>query len=347
MVLEFVKGLRKKMEKTIEMRKYEVIKKYMSRLDEDNLLTNTYIHYTSINSAFAILDGDAFWASNVRFSNDETEEKMLQLENSSERDDYIICFCTENDMLSQWRGYCHNGGVAIKLNLGYTQQYSILHADYEESGKYITYFNTPLPVIYLNNKDKSTKVRRNMEQDISSTYNTSYITIEDMLPYLKNGHFREEREVRMEFSNKGESLSKCIRFRTLQDGVKVPYIVVKHGDAGKMQGSCATEIEQYDDDKIMQMSTHKEIIWIEEGNDQEKKYYDMVTHIEDFKKRNNWEKPVKILCKGRLPVEKITVAPTYDRNRKAEQIKRFCQSKYWLRNVVVEVSDIPYIQPQL
>ncbi|MCH5264759.1 MAG: DUF2971 domain-containing protein [Lachnospiraceae bacterium] len=327
--------------------KWEIIKKYMERLDEDNPLEGKFIHYTSINSAFAILDGDTFWASNVRFSNDATEERMLKLDGLENRDDYIICFCSENDMLSQWRGYCHNGGVAIKLNLNYTQEYSILHADYETSGNYIIYENTPLPVIYLNQKDNPEQVRAHMKNDINSCGYASEILLEDMLPYLKNGHFREEREMRMIFSNRAGLLSKCIRFRTLPDGVKVPYIVIKHGNMGKMKGACTTDISQYDNEKIMELSNDREPIWIEEGYDQEAKYFEMLNHVECFQERTNWRGPISVLCKGKLPIEEITVAPTYDRERKVEQIRRFCQSKYWLKNVVVKASNIPYIQPLL
>ncbi len=330
---------------TIFDKKWKIIEKYMERLDEENVLTGAYIHYTSLNSVFAILDGDSFWASNVRFSNDEMEERMLNLDNLSDRDDYIICFCTKNDMLSQWRGYCHNGGAAIKLNLDYEQVYSVLHADYETSGHFVLYENTPLPVIYLNQRDNPEQVRKHLKSDIDTLGYMKEITLEDMLPYLKNGHFREEHEVRMIFSNKIGELSKCIRFRTLPDGVKIPYIVVKYGNMGKMKGACTTDVKQFDDERIKNLCLSKEPIWIEEGYDQEAKFFEMMEHINNYRKRTNYTRKISVLCKGRLPVEKIMVAPTYDRKRKAEQIRRFCQSKYWLKNVSVEISDIPYIQP--
>ena len=88
-------------------------------------------------------------------------------------------------------------------------------------------------------------------------------------------------------------------------------------------------------------------IWIEEGADQEAKYYEVIQHIKEYTKRAKLDTSVKLFCRGKLPVEEITVAPTYDRERKAEQIKRFCMSKYWLKNVKVKVSEIPYIQPAL
>ena len=56
---------------------------------------------------------------------------------------------------------------------------------------------------------------------------------------------------------------------------------------------------------------------------------------------------IKVYCNGQLPIDKIIVSPTYDRERKREEIKRFCMSKYWLNEVDVEVSKIPYVKTSL
>ena len=333
---------------TIWTKKWKLLKQIMTKeapeWQNDKM---GYYHYTSLPVLFSILEGNEFWAANVRFSNDAMEERMLKLDDLSMRDDYIICFCAENDKLSQWRGYCHNGGVAIKLNLAYPQNYSILHSDFDKTGNYEIYENTPLPVVYLNPKVNTTAKRSEVDNVIAASGYAKEITLEDLLPYMKNGCFYEEKELRFVFSNINSSLSKCIRFRTLSDGVKVPYIVVRHGIEGKMKGNCMTDIAEYDNERISKLAGEGIPIWIEEGFDQETKYYEMMKRVEEFKKDMKPLYPVKVFCKGRLPIEKITVAPTYDRERKAEQIKRFCMSKYWLNHVEVEVSEIPYIQPTL
>lgn len=336
------------MGKTIWDKKWEIIKgierKYVTEGQNDY---SSFWHYTSLPVLFNILEGDEFWASNVRFSNDSMEEKMLEQESIEMRDDYILCFCEKGDMLSQWRGYCHNGGAAIKLNLLYAQDYSILHSDFDTSGNYIVYKNTPLPVVYL---DPSTFVKsrkRDIKNIIALSGYSSDIGLDDILPYIKNGYFYEEKESRFVFSNINGSLSKCIRFRTLEDGVKVPYIVIRHGIAGKMKGNSATDVSKFDDAFIQNAIDNSLPIWIEEGCDQEVKYYETIKKIEDYRNRKGEYKTVSVFCKGKLPIEEIVVAPTYARERKAEQIKRFCMSKYWLRNVKVSVSKIPYIQPLL
>lgn len=303
-----------------------------------------YYHYTSLKVLFDILDGDSFWVSNIRFSNDAMEERLLQEYDSYYRDDYVLCFCQDNNLLSQWRGYCFNGGASIKLDIKNIQEYSILHSDYDKTNNYEVMRNVPLPVIYVDDFPQS------LMHDLSirmATYNNK-ITIRDIIPYLKINHFSEEKESRMIFSNINGRLSKCIRFRTLNNGVKTPYIVVKSGNIGKMHGTCRTDVNAFKNDSyIKKIVDNGENIWIEEGTNQEKVYYEVMKCINEYKKNNHIDEKIKVYCKGHLPIDKITVAPSYDIDRVAEQIERFCKSKYWLSDVDIEKSDIPYIRPSL
>lgn len=335
--------------KTLWSKEWELLKCIMEKElpERQNAVYGEFYHYTSFPVLFNILEGNEFWAANVRFSNDAMEERMLRLDNLDLRDDYIICFCSEDDMLSQWRGYCHNGGVAIKLNLAYPQTYSVLHSDFDKTGNHIVYENTPLPVVYLNPDGNVENARKRVKDTIDTKRLSDEVKLEDLLPYMKNGYFYEEKESRLVFSNIKGKLSKCIRFRTLSDGIKVPYIVIRCGNAGKMKGNCSTDVAMYSEDYIKEQAENENAIWIAEGFDQEAKYYEIIKRVESLEKGGSICDPIRVFCKGRLPVEKITVAPTYDRERKAEQIKRFCMSKYWLNRVQVEISKIPYIQPSL
>ena len=63
--------------------------------------TKAFYHYTSLSKLFNILESDSFWASNIRFSNDETEVKLL---NDDRHDDYVICFCENGGThMHTWR----------------------------------------------------------------------------------------------------------------------------------------------------------------------------------------------------------------------------------------------------
>lgn len=301
---------------------------------------NRFCHYTSLPILFNILDKDECWISNARFSNDSTEELLLG-DMRSIRDDYIMCFCDSDDQLSQWRGYCHNGGVSIEFYFREPLNYSILWADYKSPTDYEIYENRPLPVIYFKNKPTDSDIHF-LEHFINAWKKPEEITLKTIWPYVKNDAFSEERELRMVFANINGNLDKCIRFRTLDNGVKIPYMVIKCGDIGKMLGKCATNISMIDNDFLQKHYDNNSPIWIEEGNDQNKIYEKVKKKVDAFLPEEH--RKIHIYCKGHLPIMNIKVAPSDNQERVIEQIKRFCRSKYWLRDVKVLPSEIPYVQ---
>ncbi len=88
-------------------------------------------HYAGIETIWKILETDSFLARNVRFSNDSEEyklgekiikeyveekvlepglrQKIFKSIQQGVQMFYMICFCEEGDLLSQWRGYARNG----------------------------------------------------------------------------------------------------------------------------------------------------------------------------------------------------------------------------------------------
>lgn len=80
--------------------------------------------YREFESFWAIIKSDSFWATDARFSNDAQEQRFAadifanQLQQGAEvlaglNEDYIVCFCAEDDKLSQWRGHAAKGGVSM------------------------------------------------------------------------------------------------------------------------------------------------------------------------------------------------------------------------------------------
>jgi len=104
----------------------------------------TLYHYTDVAGLMGILGTQQLWASHAGLLNDESELTLtLGLLNEIIRrepelgdsnpaadtlminvasnlwyfyDAYIVCFCTEGDLLSQWRGYARPGGYSIGLD---------------------------------------------------------------------------------------------------------------------------------------------------------------------------------------------------------------------------------------
>lgn len=303
-----------------------------------------FFHYTSIPVLFNILENDSMWVSNTRFSNDGEEEKVLEKQNIRQSDNYMACFCDKGDLLSQWRGYCSNGGASIEFELNSVQTYSILYSDYEKSGKYELVYNTPIPVIYVNAFEQNIKAALEIMRTICENDNKE---IEKMIPYWKNDKFKEERESRLVFVNADGRFSKCIRFRTLSNGAKVPYMIIKTGDIGLFSRNCQCFKIDLEYLKSRKDKEKNYDIVIPEGNNQEQIFNEVNEIVNKFNKDEFLDKEsyVRVYCAGHLPIKKIMLAPTYDRERLMEKVKRFCQSKYWLRNVEVVYSEIPYIPP--
>lgn len=303
---------------------------------------NRFCHYTSLPVLFNILEKDECWISNARFSNDASEELLLG-DMRNIRDDYIMCFCDSDDQLSQWRGYCHNGGASIEFYLDKPIDFSILWADCKHPTDYELCENRPLPVIYFPNKPTNIDI-----QDFKSFVNgwrsgsNEKVDFADILPYVKNNDFDEERELRMVFSNIEGKLDKCVRFRTLDNGVKVPYMVIRCGDIGKMSGKCSTDIAVIDDSYLREKFENNQPIWIEEGSDQREIFLEVRKKVNTFLEGNSGM--IKIFCKGHLPIMQIRVAPSDNQQRVVEQVKRFCRSKYWLSDIEILSSEIPYVQ---
>ena len=309
-------------------------------------------HYTSLPVLFSILENDAIWASGTRFSNDSSEEILIKNEAFHDlnimSDSFIICFSNKADCLSQWRGYCFNGGAAIEFDVRQPQIYSILHANYDSSFCYERELNAPLPVLYVDKDNLSSSSNFLSEQLMKSANQYNSLNIEDVIPYFKDDAFEEESEWRLLFGNKEGKLSKCIRFRTLKDGVKVPYMVVRAGELGKNYSQCVFESDEYTAEKFDEMRGEgKTVIRIPQGNNQEAIYYKIEQEVSKYNKKQHLEGDykIRIYCEGHLPIRSIMVAPTYDRQRTAEKIKRYCWSNYWLRGVDVTFSNIPYIPP--
>ncbi len=309
-------------------------------------------HYTSLPALFSILESDSLWATATRFSNDSSEEQVFSDTAYFEKtgikmDNFLLCLSEHADCLSQWRGYCPNGGGAIELDLMVPQQYSVLYANYDATNQYKLVDNAPLRVLYVPRGQPLHEEIMQVLRERDANPN-SLLKMHNLLPYFKNAAFYEEGEWRLLFENTTNMFSPCIRFRTLRNGVKVPYLVIKCGKISDNLSQCTFDVTKYDSDKVLR--EHKKSydqIEIPQGNNQEAVYYQMkeIIHKHKMISGEPWNKYPHIVCAGHLPVQRIILAPTYNRDRLREEIQRFCSSVYWLQDVEVVCSEIPYIPP--
>lgn len=204
------------------------------------MVSDPYVYqYRSLESFWAIIESDSFWATNARFSNDQEEQKlgMRKIQEllgddakavNSLGDCYIVCFCDEGDKLSQWRGYAPEG-VSIGFDFNNVRPFYIKKKDEDA---YLCVYNSCYKVQYIHeNTEKpefAHKFDLNLSNDKNNHENIRHRSA-DIIPYVKHRGFYEESESRLMFSDRDGDLSQCIHYKN-EKNIKLPYIIVKAGD---------------------------------------------------------------------------------------------------------------------
>lgn len=393
--------------------------------------------YRNFQSFWEIIKSDCFWATNARFSNDEAEQQFgmdvisslcEEIDGQDELidlgldDNYIICFCMENDKLSQWRGYAPEGGVSMGFEFGMSQVFSVLNSDidggrenaFDETNSVLQYVDIN-KVQYIdphNDYDKNEYLEYCKEclrlVDPANNSDTKEVyrkEIQKKAPYIKHSGFEEEDECRLVFRNIDGQLDRCVRYRDASsEALKYPYIIVKVAlpndekklcvvrvcvnkdretvivkELGKLlekkmgerifvRGCHLTSESVFDTDEIFcegcvlchwKDTNHREKCRCKynEGNKQYKCYlyesescvvisqgkyqkeiyeevYNYISNIGGVK--------IRVWCEGHLPLRKITVGPCVNQKSIAEAIRHYCKHTYWLRDVEIVLSTIPF-----
>ena len=183
-------------------------------------------HYTSFESAFNIINSKKLWTTQIQYLNDETEFKYaggiahsilsskLKLEiNEDDKfvynkllenttfdhgaNTFIFSLSEEPDLLSQWRGYCKNSGVAMGFNydkleqITKEQKFELLPCIYEieEQRKVIENTINEIRNLYIKNKSDN-----NSHQFFWQVFNARFSLIAKC---IKHPSFKEEKEWRL------------------------------------------------------------------------------------------------------------------------------------------------------
>lgn len=389
--------------------------------------------YRNFKSFWQILKSDTFWATNARFSNDEAEQKFgmdvisslcndIDLFKSNDLgldENYIICFCREDDKLSQWRGYAPEGGVSMGFDFGMPRVFSVLKVDLEDANNdndcVVQYVGLDA-VRYLEPQkpgqdDEDYKKYCHEQIDLinpithSNKKQTYYNEIQKKAPYIKHSGFIEEDEYRLVFRNTG-NLDECVRYRdSSSDTLRYPYIVVKaclpqsratpcvvrvciqeekEKELTKeietllkatypapvqgchlLEGSIADSEEpfctgcilrRWEDVHDIQKCRYKynsksvnyeyylhesaSCVVISQGENQKEIFEVVHKCVQEFNKKENLN--ICVWCEGHLPLRKITVGPCVNQENVVEAIKHYCKHTYWLKDVEIAVSNIPF-----
>lgn len=246
-------------------------------------------HYATSETLWKILESDCFLARNIRFSNDSKEYKTGQtaIENfihnhpvlsKKEKKEilsriqenpmmyYMVCFCENGDLLSQWRGYAKHGvsigldftGGITDMNLlrRHIEYFSILNnnifqellKDIGEKKKYyvdneaMIFLQMPYKVQY--NQQGKSRLGKNISNILNEIWENGkeeerVSRLLQYIPFIKDKGFEEEAEYRLIYDMEflGESIAHSSRIRSkkidylVSDNIKKPYIRVEFGRA--------------------------------------------------------------------------------------------------------------------
>lgn len=202
-------------------------------------------HYTSAEALVSILERGKLWASDIRYLNDSNEYKEgveiintvfntninnLPTNNpqksrvqkiydnaiarSKNSFTFIVSFSETKDLLSQWRGYCPQGGYAIEFDVpeqkDFSTDFPIHKCIYSQSNKNIE-ANKLFDLLIKDKKNSPAAIKR-LESITWSNF-----------AKFKNEGFHEEKEHRI--VRFVDSDSDIIKFRTKKSLI-FPYIEV-------------------------------------------------------------------------------------------------------------------------
>ena len=225
-------------------------------------------HYTSREVFWLIMESESFLARHIMFSNDyeknmngkkkiaQAMEQMKSLLREPESLPFMVCFCEEGDLLSQWRGYAREG-VAMEFDFskglygledGFSSYYCYTIMNQDCDTNYISKnindeevvvkaIASPYSVIYTESGEKiDNNIEEKIKYIVEDTENNRQQNVVGMIPYIKNNKFAEEKEYRLIFDMKQiipEVQRDLLRQKYIYldvNGIKKPNIRIKFGD---------------------------------------------------------------------------------------------------------------------
>jgi hypothetical protein len=217
-------------------------------------------HYTNVVALMSIFRTNELWATNAAYTNDQTEilHSLLQLRRIVESDlkdrqsdpaadsmltvaeefytiveAYLLCFCANGDLLSQWRGYGQQGGYAIGF-------------DPSSFGHLIETGHVMLVPILYDEAEQDRLLRELVArwrsafkdipaaEDVRQARRLGAFVFAQAFSYLaaafKSGAFEEEQEWRLVYRRQvimpDDGSGLAVRFRD-RDGMVTPYVALK------------------------------------------------------------------------------------------------------------------------
>lgn len=227
---------------------------------------------------------------------------------------------------------------------------------------------SPYEVIYTGSGDEVDEdIKKKMDLIASQPADSQQQYAVSMIPFIKNSKFDEEKEYRLIFDMKQlvpESQQYLLQkkyFYLDAGGIKKPNIRIKFGDQSKAEKDVEIMLYYVNDGwtgilnklrkdlksekikiklvrKVKKYRMDQDEIVVSEGKHQEV----VCARLREMMRQQT--PPVqgfKIWCDGHLPLRRIIVGPSPDAELMKSSIEEYLKTKYWMRDIKVDVSVIP------
>ncbi len=221
------------MENFLNEQQWKAVTKAIKELSEEDRPSACW-HYTTLSALNDIIKNSrerinhfgvnyfntaTFWASNIRYLNDEQEfkdgiSKLREYKYDDVVDKcmdnvYLISFCGDGDLLSQWKYYGKESGIAVKLN------FDCVRYKYWKEVKQGSNLDDPLFLIAkvtpeeqyddqtrpikVKYEDRKKKNYYKMLKNMQAIRNAPSLIPNLFVPFCKHSGFSEENESRLVF----------------------------------------------------------------------------------------------------------------------------------------------------
>lgn len=238
-------------------------------LDDGPKPPSKLFHYTDVNGLLGIFDKNQLWATHTLYLNDATERsytyKLVEeiycsligqtktndkyrdflhrisyntMRPKPNPDVYVVCFCEDDDLLSQWRGYGNNGaGYAIGIDakrLVHLEDTFVIRKVVYSLKDQKKILNEILQVV----RDSLKKLTDFLDNDDAEPLIENHAKIfenevEKYASFFKHKAFKAEKEWRLIYSPKEDAHSNQIKFRSGRFGI-TPYKEIDMPDNEKL-----------------------------------------------------------------------------------------------------------------
>ena len=177
-----------------------------------------YLKNEGVKTAIDEYRKNNFYFSNALLGNtrDILPKSRIPNQEISEKNIFSISFCGDGDLLSQWKYYGRNSGIAIEFDFDSAE--CKISGDDEEKWRKIC----PLKTAYTDSEKLTLLAMSCLTPDSTGKLLTQYPQAEIFIPFCKNESFREEKESRLVFSP-----DKAKYAYVVSEGRIKPYIPVK------------------------------------------------------------------------------------------------------------------------